>query len=358
MEVLQTSALPLGYGAAVCSSRGSGGRRSREKMERETGFEPATSTLARSHSTTELFPLALATNRKRSTGVTSEARQLRPCRATGRTPTGSTTCPDVPRRPQRYRPRPSKASRTMATRGRSPSPKTIDTTSNRQQALPMLWRSTYSAAIRAMVCRFRQSTASTGSPKRVAPPRLDLDEDQRVVVAGDDVDFSQPRPEAPGKDLVPLALELAAGVVFARFSEGDPIRRHRHAPEQGQGACRDPLRQSALIGNLANRGCRAPRRRSRPAPSRAPAAGTGGSRCGRRRGRGRPWRTCDRRRRSRSSLARTLVLAILDQLDADHQALAADVANQRDACPSARGAGRADAPPPSRRSPRARPRAA
>ena len=28
-------------------------------MERETGFEPATSTLARLHSTTELFPLAL-----------------------------------------------------------------------------------------------------------------------------------------------------------------------------------------------------------------------------------------------------------------------------------------------------------
>src|SRR5262245_27884480 len=28
------------------------------RMERETGFEPATSTLARSHSTTELFPLA------------------------------------------------------------------------------------------------------------------------------------------------------------------------------------------------------------------------------------------------------------------------------------------------------------
>ncbi len=27
-------------------------------MERETGFEPATSTLARSHSTTELFPLS------------------------------------------------------------------------------------------------------------------------------------------------------------------------------------------------------------------------------------------------------------------------------------------------------------
>ncbi len=28
-----------------------------EQLERETGFEPATSTLARSHSTTELLPL-------------------------------------------------------------------------------------------------------------------------------------------------------------------------------------------------------------------------------------------------------------------------------------------------------------
>ena len=43
MEVLQTSALPLGYAASV--------------LERETGFEPATSTLARLHSTTELLPL-------------------------------------------------------------------------------------------------------------------------------------------------------------------------------------------------------------------------------------------------------------------------------------------------------------
>ena len=32
-----------------------------KKMERETGFEPATSTLARLHSTTELFPLISAT---------------------------------------------------------------------------------------------------------------------------------------------------------------------------------------------------------------------------------------------------------------------------------------------------------
>ena len=43
ITALQAAALPLGYAA--------------KKMERETGFEPATSTLARLHSTTELFPL-------------------------------------------------------------------------------------------------------------------------------------------------------------------------------------------------------------------------------------------------------------------------------------------------------------
>jgi hypothetical protein len=32
------------------------GRKETRKLERETGFEPATSTLARSHSTTELLP--------------------------------------------------------------------------------------------------------------------------------------------------------------------------------------------------------------------------------------------------------------------------------------------------------------
>ena len=53
MEVLQTSALPLGDGALKAKLNDL----RKEIMERETGFEPATSTLARSHSTTELFPL-------------------------------------------------------------------------------------------------------------------------------------------------------------------------------------------------------------------------------------------------------------------------------------------------------------
>src|SRR5688572_33008050 len=90
MEVLQTSALPLGDGAVrdddglrednlrrACQPNLARARLptfanrlrwastvarlhspARRWMERETGFEPATSTLARSHSTTELFPLA------------------------------------------------------------------------------------------------------------------------------------------------------------------------------------------------------------------------------------------------------------------------------------------------------------
>lgn len=81
VEVLQTSALPLGDGADLvgrsatlkgppraCSApvddlrwrptvaHADVGARER-RLERETGFEPATSTLARSHSTTELLPL-------------------------------------------------------------------------------------------------------------------------------------------------------------------------------------------------------------------------------------------------------------------------------------------------------------
>ena len=56
IEVLQTSALPLGYRAFKVKKPALAGY---EILERETGFEPATSTLARSHSTTELLPLSI-----------------------------------------------------------------------------------------------------------------------------------------------------------------------------------------------------------------------------------------------------------------------------------------------------------
>jgi hypothetical protein len=61
MKVLQTSALPLGYAAVIDSVA----RTQRQEttgvfrtwdLERETGLEPATPTLARWCSTTELFP--------------------------------------------------------------------------------------------------------------------------------------------------------------------------------------------------------------------------------------------------------------------------------------------------------------
>ena len=48
IEILQTSALPLGDGALLGLTIMS--------VEREKGFEPSTSTLARLHSTTELLP--------------------------------------------------------------------------------------------------------------------------------------------------------------------------------------------------------------------------------------------------------------------------------------------------------------
>jgi hypothetical protein len=65
IKVLQTSPLPLGYRAPAQSTSAPDGIRLRstskleKNLERETGFEPATSTLARSHSTTELLPLNL-----------------------------------------------------------------------------------------------------------------------------------------------------------------------------------------------------------------------------------------------------------------------------------------------------------
>jgi hypothetical protein len=66
IRVLQTLALPLGYVAEtgrgrsprpqVLAESGRRPRSRRDNLERETGFEPATPTLARLCSTTELFP--------------------------------------------------------------------------------------------------------------------------------------------------------------------------------------------------------------------------------------------------------------------------------------------------------------
>ena len=74
IEVLQTSALPLGYraqsflatlaGTPISKNESLKQKALRDvglsKLERETGIEPATSTLARSHSTAELLPLVVS----------------------------------------------------------------------------------------------------------------------------------------------------------------------------------------------------------------------------------------------------------------------------------------------------------
>ena len=56
IRVLQTPALPLGDGAGYVQEWNA-----KSGMEREKGFEPSTSTLARLHSTTELLPLDFLT---------------------------------------------------------------------------------------------------------------------------------------------------------------------------------------------------------------------------------------------------------------------------------------------------------
>src|SRR3954454_6436232 len=77
IEVLQTSALPLGYRAPFRTQGRHANKKPSQaaglgKLERETGFEPATSTLARSHSTAELLPLELFEYKSR--GSTRQTR--------------------------------------------------------------------------------------------------------------------------------------------------------------------------------------------------------------------------------------------------------------------------------------------
>ena len=91
IKVLQTSPLPLGYRAPAQSSARTNPSAEHEQagikrnLERETGFEPATSTLARSHSTTELLPLDEEnyTAFARGNGTAASAVVLRPLEVLG-----------------------------------------------------------------------------------------------------------------------------------------------------------------------------------------------------------------------------------------------------------------------------------
>ena len=59
-----------------------------------------------------------------------------------------------------------------------------------------------------------------GAAIGAASPRLHLDEDQGLLLAGDDVNFSTPRAIPPRKNFVPAASQLRACEVLADFSKG------------------------------------------------------------------------------------------------------------------------------------------
>ena len=61
IKVLQTLALPLGYSAILACPKAFDKIKTVRMLERETRFEPATFTLARWRSTTELFPHIIRT---------------------------------------------------------------------------------------------------------------------------------------------------------------------------------------------------------------------------------------------------------------------------------------------------------
>ena len=171
-------------------------RRPCKMLERETGFEPATSTLARSHSTTELFPL---TGRSRPHSIapaqtTVRKRQCVPQRrrgnqrssprcTTSRTPirytgrasgTGRRSRPPPPRRTgtagrsavprqvvHRHRHQPAllpgvTASAAVAELARSPAPSPRRTPSSRRPA-PR--------------CRFRHAASGSGAQESTYPRR-------------------------------------------------------------------------------------------------------------------------------------------------------------------------------------------
>src|SRR5690348_1948043 len=92
-------------------------------MERETGFEPATSTLARSHSTTELFPPAQT--KERTTADPALARRApffvayNPIAPPGRAPHPPPPPAVARKRFGEVSPEPSAKAETVSTRAES-----------------------------------------------------------------------------------------------------------------------------------------------------------------------------------------------------------------------------------------------
>ena len=175
-------------------------------MERETGFEPATSTLARSHSTTELFPLI-----PESTKI-SVPRRPSPIKHRRARTQGSAHGERVDHHFNRRLPSAEHDPDDIeATRdaGQPTSPHVIGRHANH---LPLL----------------RTADRLQWAAEGLRRAGLHFDEHQDLSVAGDDVNFAVTSPITTGKNRITPSAKLPARVLLARFSERR-LMTSRHA---------------------------------------------------------------------------------------------------------------------------------
>ena len=171
-------------------------------MERETGFEPATSTLARSHSTTELFPPKLKLRYHRA------ARRFN---NSGRLPSvGREGAPD-----------------DLDGRRGTPGREDADDVESDRPMLALMYgkieprHGDDAPLLPPGDCLGRNAAPGIAT-------RLHLNKDHRVAVGRDNVNFANSGAIAPGKNCVPAALERPAREIFADYSEVDsPNGTHR-----------------------------------------------------------------------------------------------------------------------------------
>ena len=198
----------------------------RSKLERETGFEPATSTLARSHSTTELFPLADAMhgpmahtypfveNAKFNTSKTESRKRL-----TRRTHSGKSS-PSPPAARCRSGPPPLSVNRP------SP-PRRTGTAAPPTAAGPCSRRPSPRAAA--------ASTAPPPRPPAALPrrPRLDLHERLRSRCPPPRRRFRHAWYGSPAQESRTPPLELLDGAIFTGFPESLACRHLRDGAARG-----------------------------------------------------------------------------------------------------------------------------
>src|SRR5262245_52825859 len=72
----------------------------------------------------------------------------------------------------------------------------------------------------------RPADGFRGGPISFADPSLHFDEDRRLAVARDDVDFAMPRAVAAGKNCVPSPLERGDGNILSCFSKTEALECH------------------------------------------------------------------------------------------------------------------------------------